>query len=77
MELLSFMLLSARARFYCVEVAETLSGDYTVSREWGLSGRPGRRRQHWNGNLREAGQAADRWRRQAMRRGSAAERITA
>ena len=77
MELLSFLLLNARARFYRVEVAETLFGDYTVSREWGMRGRPGQRRQHWHGNLREAVQAADCWRRQAMRRGYAVERISA
>jgi predicted DNA-binding WGR domain protein len=43
MELLSFLLLHTAARFYRVEVAETLFGDYAVSREWGARGRPGQR----------------------------------
>jgi predicted DNA-binding WGR domain protein len=81
MELLCFLLLNARtnsgARFYRVEVAETLFGDYTVSREWGprgrTSGRTGRRMQVWHSNLRDAVQVADDWRRRAMRRGYDAE----
>jgi len=76
MELLSFLLLHNRMRFYRVEVAETLFGDYTVSREWGRRGRPGRRMQVAHGNLREAVQAADRWRSRALRRGYDAERMT-
>ncbi len=76
MELLSFLLLHSRMRFYRVEVAETLFGDYTVSREWGPRGRPGRRMQVAHGNLRDAVQAADRWRSRALRRGYGAERMT-
>jgi predicted DNA-binding WGR domain protein len=79
MELLCFLLLNARmrsgVRFYRVEVAETLFGDYTVSREWGPRGRTGRRMQVWHGNLRDAVQVADDWRRRAMRRGYDAEGI--
>lgn len=77
MELLSFLLLNARARFYRVEVAENLFGDYTVSREWGFSGCQGQRLENWHGNLRDAVQSADRWRSKAIKRGYGAERISA
>ncbi len=69
MELLSFLLLHTAARFYRVEVAETLFGDYAVSREWGARGRPGQRRQRSFGNLREAVVTADTWQRKAQARG--------
>lgn len=74
MDLLSFLLLRANARFYRVEVAENLFGEYSVSREWGARGRPGQQRLAWFGNLREAVVAADAWRRGAQRRGYRAER---
>ncbi|MDQ2066246.1 WGR domain-containing protein [Xinfangfangia sp. CPCC 101601] len=75
--MLCFLLLNAHARFYRVEVTETLFGDYTVSREWGRAGSRGASRQIWHSNLRDAVQAADRWRSKAMRRGYGFERITA
>ncbi|MFZ1469525.1 MAG: WGR domain-containing protein [Paracoccaceae bacterium] len=71
MDLLSFLLLHEKPRFYRVEVAETLFGDYAVSRAWGPRGRTGRQRSVWFSNLRDAVVAADTWRRQAMQRGYA------
>ena len=67
--MLCFLLLHAKARFYRVEVAETLFGDYSVSREWGACGQGGRQRRVWFSNLRDAVVAADRWQRQAVKRG--------
>lgn len=77
MELLSFLLLHASARFYRVEVAENLFGEYSVSREWGTCGRRGQARLAWFGNLRDAVLAADRWHHTAQKRGYAMERISA
>jgi predicted DNA-binding WGR domain protein len=71
--MLSF-LLHAKLRFYRVEVAETLFGDYSVRREWGPRGRQGRQRRAGFSNLRDAVLAADRWRRKAIRRGYHAEK---
>jgi predicted DNA-binding WGR domain protein len=56
-------------RFYRVEVAYNLFGEYSVMREWGLSGHGGRHLLVWFSNLREACLAAERWRRRATRRG--------
>ena len=67
--MLCFLLLHAQPRFYRVEVADTLFGDYSVSREWGRCGRGGRQRMAWFSNLRDAVVAADRWQKQAIGRG--------
>lgn len=77
MELLSFLLLHTSARFYRVEVAENLFGEYSVSREWGPCGRSGQSRLTWFSNLREAVTAADRWQHTARKRGYRMERIVA
>ncbi len=77
MELLSFLLLHTSARFYRVEVAENLFGEYLVRREWGRCGRGGQARLAWFANLREAVTAADRWQRTAARRGYLLERVIA
>lgn len=61
------------ARFYRVELAYNLFGEYSVLREWGLAGRngasAGSRMVVWFSNLREACVAAERWRHRAQRRG--------
>ncbi|MDZ4134212.1 MAG: WGR domain-containing protein [Paracoccaceae bacterium] len=71
-----FLLLGnggARARYYRVDVAYNLFGEYTVLREWGLRARcgalGGQRRITWFSNLRDACLAAERWQKRAMRRG--------
>ena len=61
----------AAARYYRVEVAYNLFGEYSVLREWGATGRPGQFRICWFSNLREACKAADRWRYAASGRGYA------
>ena len=61
------------SRYYRVDVAYNLFGEYSVLREWGLRGRPGagtgQRRITWFANLREACMAAERWQKRARRRG--------
>lgn len=69
--MLDFLLLSANARFYRVEVSYNLFGEYSVRREWGLRGRWGRSVIVWFSNLREACRAAERWLGQAFQRGYA------
>lgn len=56
------------ARYYRVEVAYNLFGEYSVVREWGARGRRGQHLLVWFSNLREACVAAEQWRRRAMRR---------
>jgi predicted DNA-binding WGR domain protein len=70
--LLTFLLTChsrPRPRFYRVEVAYNLFGEYSVLREWGPSGRGGQQVLVWFSNLRDAIHAADRWRKGAIRRG--------
>ena len=69
--MLDFLLIRDGARFYRVEVSDNLFGEYTVLREWGTRGRSGRRALVWFSNLREACKAAERWMKQAHRRGYA------
>lgn len=57
------------ARFYRVDVAYNLFGEYSVMREWGAKGRRGGHLLVWFSNLREACVAAETWRKRAMRRG--------
>lgn len=61
------------SRYYRVDVAYNLFGEYSVLREWGLRGRPGagagQHRITWFANLREACIAAERWQKRARRRG--------
>ncbi|MFN3723067.1 MAG: WGR domain-containing protein [Paracoccaceae bacterium] len=61
------------ARFYRVEVAYNLFGEYSVVREWGPKGRGGQQLLVWFSNLRDACAAADRWRKRALRRGYVTE----
>jgi predicted DNA-binding WGR domain protein len=63
------LVLTRQRRFYRVEVAYNLFGEYTVLREWGAGGRASRAMVVWFSNLREACVAADRWRKRAERRG--------
>lgn len=56
-------------RFYRVEVADNLFGEYSVMREWGLAGYPGQHLLVWFSNLRDACLAAENWRNRALRRG--------
>ncbi len=56
-------------RFYRVEIAYTLFGDFSVLREWGVKGRSGQSLVRLFGNLREASIAADEWRETALKRG--------
>ncbi|MFN3293375.1 MAG: WGR domain-containing protein [Gemmobacter sp.] len=63
------LVLVRPGRFYRVEVAENLFGEYSVLREWGRSGRRARPLVVWFANLRDAVVAAERWCRGAERRG--------
>ncbi len=56
-------------RYYRVEIAGNLFGEYSVVREWGPKGRRGQQLLVWFSNLREACVAAERWRNRAQRRG--------
>lgn len=56
-------------RFYRVEVAYNLFGEYSVVREWGPKGRRGQHLLVWFSNLRDACIAAETWRKKAIRRG--------
>lgn len=74
--MIGFHLLRNRkgdARYYRVDVAYNLFGEYSVLREWGLRGRPGANSGHrhitWFSNLRDACLAAERWQTHALRRG--------
>jgi predicted DNA-binding WGR domain protein len=70
--MLTFLLIRRRPsadRFYRVEVADNLFGEYSVVREWGRKGCGGQHLLVWFSNLREACIAAEIWRRRAMRRG--------
>lgn len=70
--MLTFILLrdaGAAMRFYRVELAYNLFGEYSVLREWGSRRGRGNRRVSWFSNLRDACIAAERWNRRAMRRG--------
>ncbi len=68
--MLTILLHRPTARsFYRVEIADNLFGEYSVLREWGRAGRRAGARVNWFGNLREAAQAADRWRGRAIARG--------
>lgn len=74
--MLSFLMLCETARggrFYRVEVADNLYGEYTVLREWGRRGCRGACRLAWFSNLRDACLAAERGLRRAERRGFRAE----
>jgi len=74
--LLTFLMIrtaQARARFYRVEVAYNLFGEYSVVREWGSMGQKGQHLLVWFSNLRDACMAAERWRKRAMRRGYVTE----
>lgn len=66
-----------RARFYRVEVAYNLFGEYSVVREWGPKGRKGQHMLVWFSNLRDACIAAERWRKRAIGRGYITEGTTA
>ena len=69
--MLDFLLIRDGARFYRVEVSYNLFGEYSVLRHWGQRGRAGRMTLVWFSNLREACKAAERWLKQAHRRGYA------
>ncbi|MDN5785656.1 WGR domain-containing protein [Pseudorhodobacter sp.] len=64
---------NGRARYYTVDVAYNLFGEYSVLREWGMRGKPGANSgQHrilWFANLRDACLAAERFQTRAKRRG--------
>ena len=61
------------ARYYRVDVAYNLFGEYSVLREWGQRGKigvgAGRSTVTWFSNLRDACLAAERWQKRARRRG--------
>lgn len=74
--MLTFLLsreTGCRARFYRVEVADNLFGEYSVLREWGWRGRGGALRVAWFANLRDACLAAEHGMRRAERRGYRAQ----
>lgn len=56
-------------RYYRVEISMNLFSEVSVTREWGEVGRKGTNRIRIYGNLREASQAADRYRDAALGRG--------
>ncbi|MFT7058359.1 MAG: putative DNA-binding WGR domain protein [Pseudorhodobacter sp.] len=62
-------------RYYRVDVAYNLFGEYSVLREWGMQGRPGavsgQRRITWFANLRDACLASEGWQKRAAQRGYA------
>lgn len=68
------LVLVRPGRFYRVEVAENLFGEYAVLREWGKAGRGARPLVAWFSNLRDAVVAAERWGKSAERRGFRQER---
>jgi predicted DNA-binding WGR domain protein len=60
------------ARYYRVDVAYNLFGEYSVLRDWGVRGVPGasgRRQVTWFANLRDACLAAEALQTRAARRG--------
>ena len=64
-----------RARYYRVDVAYNLFGEYSMLREWGQRGKPGAagtRHITWFSNLRDACLAAEACQTRATRRGYAA-----
>ena len=65
------------SRFYRVEVAYNLFGEYSVVREWGPKGKRGQHLLVWFSNLRDACVAAERWRKRAQHRGYSSEGMTA
>ena len=70
--MLTFLLMGESrktTRFYRVDVAYNLFGEYSVMREWGAQGRRGGYMLVWFSNLREACVAAEAWRKRAVRRG--------
>jgi len=68
--MLSLLLHRAPTRgFYRVEIAYNLFDEYSVLREWGRQGRRRGTRVNWYSNLRDAVQAAERWRGRALARG--------
>jgi len=70
------LLLTRPGRFYRVELADNLFGEYSVLREWGAAcpGAFSRPQVTWFANLRDACLAAERWSRRAERRGFRLER---
>jgi len=60
---------SPRPRFYRVEIAANLFGEWSVLREWGVCGRRGSQRIALFSDLRTASKAADRARNRMLRRG--------
>ena len=60
---------ATRTRFYRVEIAMNLFSEVSVLREWGLQGGAPCEVITCFGNLREASEAADRFRQSALRRG--------
>lgn len=67
----SILLQREDRRYYRIELADNIFGEYTLLREWGVA-RPGtapRPRVMWFANLREACLAADRTLARVQRRG--------
>ena len=58
-----------RPRYYRVEIAMNLFEEVSVLREWGVAGGKGQVLINIFGNLRDASDAADRFRFRALRRG--------
>lgn len=79
--MLNFLLVDrskSAPRYYRVAIEYNLFGEYSVSRDWGRLGRAGAPLRgglalEWFSNLREACLAAEKRRRQAMRRGYLAQ----
>ena len=58
-----------QARFYALHVAPSLFGDWTLVREWGRIGSPGRVRLDWFADEEAAARALDKMERQKIRKG--------
>ena len=58
-----------QARFYTLRVTPTLFGDWTLVREWGRIGSPGRLTVDWFDTLEEAERAFDRIKRRKIGKG--------
>lgn len=58
-----------QARFYALHLMETLFGDWTLVREWGRIGSPGRVAVEWFPTFDEARQALEDKQQQKLKRG--------
>jgi len=58
-----------QARFYALHVAPTLFGDWTLVREWGRIGSPGRVQRDWFETFEDACRAMGKKEQEKLRKG--------